>query len=207
MGKTVIFGGTFNPVHIGHVQIAQAAAALPQTQELLILPTRLPVHKFVGKALASPAHRMRMCQLAFGALPHVCFSDMELKSKQKNYSLVTVRKLKAAYPKKSFAFLIGGDSLLQFHTWYGYRELLREVPLYVFSRGNCSPAAFAEALQALRAEGGEITVIEKQILNVSSSEIREKIMHKQSVSGLVPQSVEAYIRQHALYLEENGFDN
>lgn len=206
MGKTVIFGGTFNPVHTGHVQMAQAAAALPETDAVLVLPTRLPVHKAVGSALASAEHRMQMCRLAFADVPGVRFSDRELKSREKNYSITTVRGLKAAHPQEAFAFLIGGDSLVHFHEWYEYRALLREIPLYAFGRGSCAPADFAAALRELRAAGGDITVIETEIRNISSSEIREKIKTGQSVAGLVPAAVEAYIRRHGLYLEEHGFD-
>ncbi|MBQ7288102.1 MAG: nicotinate (nicotinamide) nucleotide adenylyltransferase [Clostridia bacterium] len=206
MGKTLIFGGTFNPPHIGHVQMAQAAAALSAVEEVWILPTKLPVHKFVGNALASGEHRMQMCRLAFGGIEKIRFSDMELQTQEKNYSLTTVRALKAAYPKKEFAFLIGGDSLIHFHEWYHYWELLQEIPLYVFGRGDCSPAAFDAALQARRAEQGNIRVIDEEIDSVSSAEIREKLRTAQSVTGLVPEAVEDYIRQHGLYLEGNGFD-
>lgn len=207
MGKTIIFGGTFNPVHTGHVQMAQAAAALPETDAVLVLPTRLPVHKFVGAALASAEHRMQMCRLAFSGIAGVQFSDMELVSREKNYSITTVRALKAAQPEKEFALLIGGDSLIHFREWYEYRALLREIPLYVFWRGSCAPADFEQARQALRAEGGNITVIETEICNVSSSEIRERIQTGRPIAGLVPAPVEAYIRRHGLYREANGFDS
>lgn len=207
MGKTIIFGGTFNPVHTGHVQMAQAAAALPETEELLVMPTRLPVHKFVGAALAPAKDRMQMCRLAFSDIPGVRFSDMELVSGGKNYSITTVRALKSAQPEKNFVFLLGGDSLIHFHEWYEYRALLREIPLYVFGRGSCAPAAFEKARRALCAEGGDITVIETEICNVSSSEIRERIQIGRPITGLVPAPVEAYIRRHELYREANGFDS
>lgn len=206
MGKTVIFGGTFNPVHCGHVQMAAAVAARPEVEELLILPARLPVHKFVGRALAQPEDRMQMCRLAFADIPKIRFSDFELRSREKNYSITTVRALQAAEKEKQFAFLIGGDSLIQFHTWHEYRALLRAVPLYVFGRGSCAPAEFAAAFKRLRGQGGEITLLAEEIPGISSSEIRERCKNGLPLEGYVPAAVAAYIRQRGLYLEENGFD-
>ena len=207
MGKTVIFGGTFNPVHTGHVEMATAAVAYPEVEELLVIPTRLPVHKHLGTDLVSGEHRMEMCRLAFGELPNVRFSDMELKSKEKNYSLTTVLGLKREFPKKDFAFLIGGDSLIHFNTWYEYRSLLKEIELYVFGRGSCSDEDFDNALKVLRGEGGHITVLGTKISNISSSEIRERIRAGKPLDELVASRVQGYIKEQGLYLEVNAFDN
>ncbi len=207
MGKTVIFGGTFNPVHSGHKKMALCIAKRAEVEQILIVPTKLPVHKSVGNVLASSEHRMEMCRLAFSDIPKVQYSDIELQSEEKNYSITTVRRLKENFPEKEFVFLIGGDSLVQFHTWYEYRKLLQEIPLYVFGRGSCPPSDFEAAAQKLRAEGGNITIIEEEIPNISSSEIREKIKNSQSLGELVPAKVESYIYRQGLYLEENGFDS
>lgn len=207
MGKIIVFGGTFNPVHIGHVQMAQAAVSLTETEKLLVIPAGLPVHKFVGAALASAEDRLQMCRMAFSDIPRVCFSDMEILSRVKNYSITTICTLKAAYPGKEFALLIGGDSLIHFHEWYEYRALLREAALYVFGRGNCAASDFEKARLSLCREGGDVTVIETKIGNISSSGIRKRIQTGQPITGLVPASVEEYIHRHGLYREVNGLDS
>lgn len=207
MSKTVIFGGTFNPVHLGHVKMAETVSAIEEVEEILIIPSRQPVHKSVGNTLASEEHRVKMCQLAFGGIPKTVISDIEIKSKEKNYSITTIRMLKAEFPKKDFVFLIGGDSLIKFNKWFKYLEILNEVELYVFGRGSCSKEEFDAALENLRKDGGRITLIDKEIPNVSSSEIRQNLKCNKSLKNLVSLNVEDYIIRHGLYLEENAFND
>ncbi len=207
MAKTLIFGGTFNPVHLGHIKMAETVSAREEVEEILIIPLKQPVHKSVGNALASEEHRIKMCRLAFLDIPKVLISDIEIKSKEKNYSITTIRKLKAEFPKKEFAFLLGGDSLIEFNKWYQYLEILKEVELYVFGRGNCSKEEFDAALESLRKQGGRITVIDKEIPNISSSEIRQNLKSGKPLESLVSLKVEDYIIRNGLYLEENAFND
>lgn len=207
MAKTVIFGGTFNPVHLGHVKMAETVSARDEVEEILIIPLKQPVHKSVGNALASEEHRVKMCQLAFLDIPKVVISDIEIKSKEKNYSITTIRKLKEEFPNKEFAFLLGGDSLIEFNKWYQYLEILKEVELYVFGRGSCSKGEFDAALENLRKDGGRITVIDKEIPNISSSEIRQNLKTNKSLKNIVSLKVAEYIIRHGLYLEEKAFND
>ena len=207
MAKTLIFGGTFNPVHLGHVKMAETVSAREEVEKILIVPAKQPVHKSVGNALASEKHRVKMCQLAFSGIPKVVISDIEIKSKEKNYSITTIRKLKAEFPKKEFAFLLGGDSLIEFNKWYQYLEILKEVELYVFGRGSCSKEEFDAALENLRKDGARITVIDKEIPNISSSEIRQNLNTNKPLENLVSVKVEDYIIRNGLYLEENAFND
>lgn len=203
MPKTVIFGGTFNPVHRGHVMMAECVAKLPDVEKIMIIPTKIPVHKTVGTSLVSGEHRLKMCELAFSGTDKCEISRIELDSKAENFTYNTVTSLKSKNPDTEYALLVGGDSFVKFDRWYKHELLLKSVQLIVFRRVGCSEADFCAAYDKLVKLGADIKVMDDGIPDVSSSEIRESLISGGSAEKLIPKAVSEYITDNLLYTEES----
>lgn len=193
MIKTGIFGGAFNPVHNGHVRLAEEAVKQLKLKRLLIIPTFESPHK--ATKLAPFDDRAEMCRLAFGHISGAEVSDIERSLGGTSYTINTVRELKRQYPDEQFFLLIGGDMLYSFDKWFKYESILNEVKVCAVARGGDS---YSDMLEFAN-EMGKIRVLPTQALDISSTEIREKISSGGDISGLVPEGAAEYIAQHGLY--------
>ena len=191
--KTGIFGGAFNPVHNGHVRLAEEAVKQLKLRRLLIIPTFVSPHKHTG--LAPYEDRAEMCRRAFGHIPGAEVSDIEVRLGGTSYSINTIRALKELYPDESFFLLIGGDMLFSFEKWYRYESILKEVKVCAAARDGDSLADMMEYANEL----GRIKVLPTQVVEMSSTEVREKAAAGGDISGMVPQGVADYIREKGLY--------
>lgn len=195
-GRVVLFGGTFNPVHNGHLAILAALRQLPGVAEIWVLPANIPPHK--AAAGVSFAHRFEMCRLAFLGQPQVTVSNFEQRLGGKSYTLHTLQALRQQGIEQPW-LAIGGDSLRDFERWYCYREILSLCRLAVCPRTAVEPAVFEKELARLRSQGAEIAVLPVQPPNISSTKIRALAAAGQSLTGLVPPKVAEYIKQNRLY--------
>lgn len=196
MGRTVLFGGTFNPVHNGHVALLNALKQLPNAENIWVLPANIPPHK--AAAGVSGEHRLAMCKLAFNGLPKVTVSNLELTMGGKSYTLHTLLELQKKGIQQPY-LAIGGDSLRDFEKWYEYRRILQLCHLVVCPRAGVQFEEFSKELQRLQKQGATITVLPVQPPKISSTEIRALALAGQSLAGLVPKAVEAYILKNGLY--------
>ncbi len=194
--RTGIFGGTFNPVHAGHIRAVRLALDACKLDRMLILPAGIPPHKN-APGLAPAADRLAMCRLAFVEIPQAQICDYEAKQAQKTFTVHTLRWLGEEYPQDEFVFVMGGDMLLSFMTWYCWEEILMRCELAALSR-EPDTALFGMA-EKLRAAGGKITLMEAEQFPVSSTQIRGMLKKKQDCSCYLPQSVVQYIMEHRLY--------
>ncbi len=193
MKKTGIFGGAFNPVHNGHVRLAEEAVKQLKLRRLLIIPTYVSPHKHTN--LAPYEDRAEMCRRAFGHIPGVEVSDIEVRLGGTSYSINTVRALKEMYPNEQFFLLIGGDMLFSFDKWYKYESLLKETKVCAAARDGDSLADMMEYANEL----GRIKVLPTQAIEMSSTEVRNTIAQGGDYSGMVPHGVAEYIREKGLY--------
>ena len=191
--KTGIFGGAFNPVHNGHVRLAEEAVKQLKLRKLLIIPTYVSPHKHTE--LLPYEDRAEMCRRAFGHIPGAEVSDIEVRLGGTSYSINTIRALKELYPDESFFLLIGGDMLFSFEKWYRYESILKEVRVCAAARDGDSLADMMEYANEL----GRIKVLTTQVVEMSSTEVREKAAAGGDISGMVPQGVADYIREKRLY--------
>ncbi len=191
--KTGIFGGAFNPVHNGHVRLAEEAVKQLKLRKLLIIPTYVSPHKHTQ--LLPYEDRAEMCRRAFGHIPGAEVSDIEVRLGGTSYSINTIRALKELYPDESFFLLIGGDMLFSFDKWYRYESILKEVKVCAAARDGDSLADMMEYASEL----GRIKVLPTQAVEMSSTEVREKAAAGGDISGMVPQGVADYIREKGLY--------
>lgn len=191
--KTGIFGGAFNPVHNGHVRLAEEAVKQLKLRKLLIIPTYVSPHKHTQ--LLPYEDRAEMCRRAFGHIPGAEVSDIEVRLGGTSYSINTIRALKELYPDENFFLLIGGDMLFSFDKWYRYESILKEVRVCAAARDGDSLADMMEYASEL----GRIKVLPTQAVEMSSTEVREKAAAGGDISGMVPQGVAEYIREKGLY--------
>lgn len=195
MTKTGIFGGAFNPVHNGHVRLAEEAVKQLKLKKLLIIPTFVSPHK--NTALAPFEDRMEMCRKAFSHIEGAEICDIEKRLGGTSYTINTVRALKSERPEEQLFLLIGGDMLFSFGEWYKYESLLKETKVCAVARDNDSLVDMMEFAN----EMGRVRVLPTKAVEVSSTEIREKAARGGDISQLVPEAVADYIAEKGLYTE------
>lgn len=196
MIKTGIFGGAFNPVHNGHINLAREAVEQLKLRKLMIIPTYDSPHK--DTELVSYVHRAEMCRMAFAGISDKCeveISDIEQRMGGISYTINTLRELKRMFPERQFFLLIGGDMLYTFREWFKYESLLKECKVCAVARGGDS---FTDMLE-FATELGRVKVLPTGIVDVSSTEIRERTSRGENISELVPESVARYISENNLW--------
>lgn len=186
-----LFGGSFNPVHNGHIHICKAFLNSLLIDELWVIPVYDPPHK-PSENLVSFVHRLEMTKIALSGLPKVSVIDREKDLPKPNYTLKTVEYLKSTHPGTEFLLCIGGDSLKHFNTWYKYDELLKLVQLLVIERENSSHGDVESAVL------NRTTFIRAEITPESSSEIRDELVTT-GTTNQIPVEVLNYIRKNKLY--------
>ncbi len=191
--KIGVFGGTFNPPHLGHVRLAKEAAEKIGAEKVLIIPSCIPPHKMPGK-LASGDERMQMCRLAFeDELFEV--SSIELDRGDKSYTVETLRELKKIYPDSELYFIFGSDMLETFTQWYKWEEILTLATICAASRER----GFKADLSVYTPEQRErIIFLEIEPLEVSSTQIRVEIA-KNSIPEFMNSKVLEFIEKNGLY--------
>lgn len=186
--KIGLLGGTFNPVHRGHLLLAEGAVKQLLLDELRWVPARLPPHKEVeGKVSAED--RARMVELAIGDHPKFRLCRVELDRPAPSYTIDTVKALQKENPGAEWFFLIGSDTARELPTWRQIDELMKRIQFVAIPRPGPAAGALPEGVR-------EIPV---QTADISSSAVREKIRRGESVQPWLPQPVWDYIREKGLY--------
>ncbi len=195
--KTGIFGGAFNPVHNGHVNLAKSYIDILGLDRLLIIPTANPPHR-TGSDFASAEDRINMLILAFEGVEKAEICDIEFKLGDKSYTFNTLNALRDIYPDDDFYLIIGQDQFLYFDKWYRYADILDMATLCTAPREENSRQALIDfAADTLGLKNYYLADFKPYV--VSSSEIRARIKNGEGLDGLLPQSVEEYIVSKGLY--------
>ena len=195
-----IYGGTFNPPHVGHVHAAEEAGRVLNLDKLLIIPDNLPPHKELPEGSPTNTQRLEMAKLAFGSIPCAEISDMELRRDGKSYSVDTVRQVHAQYPDAELWLLIGSDMLKILHLWHEPETILRLAKVGTFSRGDAGEdTMFSEMIPLLRSNfKAEVVRIPIAPMKAASSEFR-RVLEKNGSTDLLPAPVLGYIQREHLY--------
>lgn len=197
MALTAIFGGTFNPLHIGHYEMLSALQMDESIEKILLMPDRIPPHK-VCDFLAPDEDRIEMCRLVVSDFSKAELCLTEFKRQGKSYTYDTILDLKTENPDTEFTFVCGGDMLVFFDKWNRYQELLKLIPFIVFKRSDTDINLFNRKVIEFSELGMKITVKEEIIPAVSSTYIRNNI---DNAVGLVPDKVYSYLKNRGIYNE------
>ena len=193
----VLFGGTFDPIHNGHLHLAIACRETVPFDKMLLMPSHLPPHK--AKASAPDGDRLALCRLASESLDWMEVSSLELERTGPSYTIDTVSRLERLYPETEWSLLIGSDMLYYFPHWHRFEELLQKVTLLSAVRETEEDDRLREQADALRELGGRVELIPAPALPLSSTQLREMLRAGEDVSPFLLPQAAAYIREHHLY--------
>jgi len=192
--RTGVFGGTFDPIHIGHLIVAETVLSDLDLNRILFVPAAYPYHKGVGD-ITNPDDRSQMVRLAIEGHPELVLSDVDLNHERPSYTVETLKRIKAstAFSQDDLYFLMGADCLHDLENWKEPERIFDLAAVVVFNRSR-----FDSSMTASRFSD-RIIVAKTPRLDIASSVIRERIKTGQSIRYWVPDLVESYIREKGLY--------
>lgn len=209
-GPIGMLGGTFDPVHVAHLRIAQLALDLLRLARLLWVPTGRPGYR--DAPVASPAHRLAMLRLVVGGEPRYVIDERELAAQATGYTVDTLAALRAELgAQQPLVLLMGDDQFAKLDSWHRWRDLFGLAHIAVFARPgeSLAPGRAVDAELAARSEraegswrerrAGAVIRVEMPPLDISATVLRARIARGEDVSAWVPREVIAYIEQHRLY--------
>jgi len=207
-----LLGGMFDPVHFGHLNIALSSLEKLKLDEVHLLPCGQPVHK--NALFTSSKHRLAMLQIVANENPFLSIDERECRSAEPSYTLKSLQAIRHENPDARLYYILGQDAFNTLDTWYCWQEIFSLVHLVVAGRPgyefNFVPTLQKEfeerkvdSLEMLKQfNEGKIFITDFELLDISSSLIREKIQHEKSLSGLLPESIIHYIKTQKLYTRE-----
>jgi nicotinate-nucleotide adenylyltransferase len=210
---TGLYGGTFNPIHFGHLRAAEEIYERFGMKEVVFIPSANPPHKDSRDAI-NPNHRLKMVGLGITGNDHFSVSDLEYHRQGKSYSIDTVRELRRLRPDETLAFILGLDAFLEIHTWHKYEEIFGECDFIVTTRPGAArvscqqaiPEAVARVLKRkgparewIHPSGHRVVFTEVTDMAISATTIRTLVREGKSVRYLLPIRVNEYIQDHGLY--------
>ena len=199
MPRIGLFGGTFAPIHNGHLHIARSFADELDLESVILLPAGDPYHKTAPRTAAH--HRLAMAKIAAQADSRLAVSDCDIVRQGATYTHDTVQIFRQHFPTAELWLLIGMDSLLQLHTWHRWQNLVRQCRIAAAPRPGSSLAQAPAPLQSWLAEAlpqGRLHILQTEPLPISSSQIRQQLATEHT-SPDIPPEVLSYIQQHQLY--------
>ncbi len=203
MSKIGIMGGTFDPVHNGHLALAATAYRQFHLDRVYFMPTGTPPHK-EGKQVLKADLRLEMVKLAIADYPYFGYSDLEIQRKGLTYTADTLTILSKKYPYNQFYYIVGADSLDYMDCWYHPEVIFQRAIVLAAMRQTQSMERILAVKQMLEQKySGVIHLLDCPEINVSSSEIRNRIAQHDSISGQLPMAVEQFIYEHSLYETSN----
>lgn len=218
--KIGLFGGTFDPIHLGHLRAVEEVAEAFDLSKTYLIPAARPPHK-PHREISPAGDRLEMMRLAAGSRASFEISDIELRRTGPSYTVDTLNHFKQTAPDRDYYLIVGLDAFLEIDTWKAHLEIFKQVPVIIMARPGGSPEPALSPWQAVAdfirqnisggyritdagacdADGGyePIHFIDVSLLDISGTGIRDSIRRGKSIRYLVPEKVEDYIRQRGLY--------
>ncbi len=196
--KTGLFGGTFDPVHTGHIELAKKVLSHFSLDRIIFIPAGNPPHK-LSKERTDKFHRLNMVKLATEDFSGFEVSDFEVFSEKPSYSYITITHFKEKFPEDEIFFIVGADSFRDFPEWKNYETLISLCEFIVVSRPQIPKESYYEKYKNIE-NLPKAEFIEDAYFDFSSTEIRKRMEENRSIKGLVPDKVENYIKTNKLYI-------
>lgn len=196
--KLLIFGGSFNPVHNGHVNLALAAQRFIGADKLIVLPTNISPHK--NGNIIAPFHRFNMCKMAFAKFDKIEVSDLEIKRGGISYTIDSLNEIKKVDCNSEIFLLVGSDMLIDLNSWKDVNKIFEIVKICAACRTYGEHEEVLNYSKFLQRMGAKVSIMDFYPFEVSSSEIRSKIKNGVSIRGLVPDNIFDYIIENKLYV-------
>ena len=207
MERIGIYGGSFNPPHIGHIQAAKQAVEALNLHKLLVIPAGVAPHKQMPGNSPTPQQRLDMLRLTLADCPEIAVSDLELKREGPSYTYETVLQLRKMYPDACLILFMGTDMFLSVETWKHPEIILENATLGVFYRGDKGEAQAIEAKKAqLEQQGAKVELVRNAVIPISSTQMRRLLIFR-CAGAFLPEGVLDYIREHRLYDTRSDWKN
>lgn len=194
-----LFGGTFDPIHSGHMALIRALKDTLLLDEVVLMPAARPPHK-LKPDMASGEHRLAMCRLAAAECPGVTVSDWELAQGGVSFTVDTLEHLCAENPGTEWYLFVGADMFLTMETWFRFADIARMATLCTVPRDDSDRAALVAHGEKMAKNGARFRVADMPPVHISSTDLRRRVKGGESIGGLVPPAVEAYIMENNLYM-------
>jgi nicotinate-nucleotide adenylyltransferase len=199
MEKIGLFGGTFNPLHFGHIKIAEAFIKSLDLTKCVFIPANISPFKtdIIDNTAIDAIHRLNMLAHGLAVYSNFEYDDFEIRSGGVSYTYLTLEYFKAIHPESKLFWLIGGDHIAKFDQWKNYRYVLEMAELAVVNRNSELSDEDIKYISDLT--GGNSTIIDLPLIHISSTDIRNRIKEGLGIEGLVPERVIEYIEENGLY--------
>jgi nicotinate-nucleotide adenylyltransferase len=200
--KIGVLGGTFDPVHLGHIMMAEEARKSLGLKEVLLVPAGQPMTRS-NERITSTEHRIRMLQLAVAGFSHLKVSTVEIKRPGPSFTVDTITEMRRKYGSKDeIFFILGWDSLAQLPIWKEPERIINMCILVAVPRPGWPPPALKTLEKDIPGISKRVVFLEKPRVDISATDIREKVARGESIDRLVPGPVAEYIKKHGLYKAE-----
>ncbi len=201
MSDIGILGGTFDPFHTGHLTIAKSALETAGMDEILLMPAKVSPFK-LGREMAGEADRLAMTELATEMADGISVSKLELESEGVSYTFRTLTTLHKMHPYNRYWLIVGSDQFLALESWYKGKDILENFQVILAPRPGYRKNLVDKQIERYTAVfGTAVRVIRGEMLDISSTDIKERIKAGKDISGLVPDRIADYINEHGLYRE------
>lgn len=198
--KIGIVGGTFNPIHVGHLMLGEYAYEELHLDEIWYMPNGNPPHKSIDNHVITNETRVVLTQIAIRDIPYFKYSSFEIEQDIISYSYQSLECLKVKYPTHEYYFILGSDSLFEIETWKYPNRFMSACHILVACRENMDLSLLQEQIIYLKEKyQSDITLLPMPLLEISSSDIRSRVKAGKSIKYIVPEGVEKYIYSHKLY--------
>jgi nicotinate-nucleotide adenylyltransferase len=199
MERLAVFGGSFNPVHNGHIYLIDRIDEKLSFDRIFVVPSKIPPHKSAFE-MANEYHRLNLCRLSFENNKKVIVSDFEISNAGKSYTVFTIRHFKKQFPKAELFLVVGSDMLLSFHEWFMCDEILSMCTIAAASRCDADSVKIAAYSEKISRLGGSCEIIPVKPLEISSTEIRRRISAGEDTACFMPEKAVQYIKANNLYI-------
>lgn len=196
--KIALFGGSFNPIHLGHIKLADAVKNQFNIDNIILMPAGVSPHKDNSNFVSSQ-HRYNMCKLAVRGKSKIEVSDLEIKKQGRSYSYLTLNSLKEIYPNDDIYMIVGGDMYLTLQDWKEPQQIFSLASLIAVPRNDMDYEILLNHSKYLEKFNAKSYIMKDTVMDISSTQIRDKIQNNEDVSDFLDEKVLKYINKYHLY--------